>query len=362
MAKRLTIHRDNNPIYDIVINNSFEDMKDEFVRLNLQGRKICIISDSVVAPLYLDTVKNSLAEVSDCITEYVFEAGEKNKNLNIVKSLYEFLIINKFERRDILVALGGGVVGDLTGFTAATYLRGIDFIQVPTTLLAQVDSSIGGKTGVDFDSYKNMVGAFYMPRLVYINISTLNTLDERIFNSGFGEIIKHAYIKDSEYLDYIKNNTVNIMSRQPGCLEEIIYKSCVIKGNVVEKDPTEKGDRMLLNFGHTLGHAIEKLSGFALYHGECVVLGMICALYISKKRGSITDAEYESAIRLFKDFNYPMTVSGIKVNEVVDVSKNDKKMSAGKIRFVLLNAVGDAYIDYDVSEGEMLESLQEVVR
>lgn len=362
MAKRLTIHRDNNPIYDIVINNSFEDMKDEFVRLNLQGRKICIVSDSVVAPLYLDTVKNSLAEVSDCITEYVFEAGEKNKNLNIVKSLYEFLIINKFERRDILVALGGGVVGDLTGFTAATYLRGIDFIQVPTTLLAQVDSSIGGKTGVDFDSYKNMVGAFYMPRLVYINISTLNTLDERIFNSGFGEIIKHAYIKDSEYLDYIKNNTVNIMSRQPGCLEEIIYKSCVIKGNVVEKDPTEKGDRMLLNFGHTLGHAIEKLSGFALYHGECVVLGMICALYISKKRGSITDAEYESAIWLFKDFNYPMTVSGIKVNEVVDVSKNDKKMSAGKIRFVLLNAVGDAYIDYDVSEGEMLESLQEVVR
>lgn len=362
MAKRLTIHRDNNPIYDIVIKNSFEDMKDEFVRLNLQGRKICIVSDSVVAPLYLDTVKNSLAEVSDCITEYVFEAGEKNKNLNIVKSLYEFLILNKFERRDILVALGGGVVGDLTGFTAATYLRGIDFIQVPTTLLAQVDSSIGGKTGVDFDSYKNMVGAFYMPRLVYINISTLNTLDERIFNSGFGEIIKHAYIKDSEYLDYIKNNTVNIMSRQPGCLEEIIYKSCVIKGNVVEKDPTEKGDRMLLNFGHTLGHAIEKLSGFALYHGECVVLGMICALYISKKRGSITDAEYESSIRLFKDFNYPMTVSGIKVNEVVDVSKNDKKMSAGKIRFVLLNAVGDAYIDYDVSEGEMLESLQEVIR
>ena len=362
MAKRLTIHRDNNPIYDIVIKNSFEDMKDEFVRLNLQGRKICIVSDSVVAPLYLDTVKNSLAEVSDCITEYVFEAGEKNKNLNIVKSLYEFLILNKFERRDILVALGGGVVGDLTGFTAATYLRGIDFIQVPTTLLAQVDSSIGGQTGVDFDSYKNMVGAFYMPRLVYINISTLNTLDERIFNSGFGEIIKHAYIKDSEYLDYIKNNTVNIMSRQPGCLEEIIYKSCVIKGNVVEKDPTEKGDRMLLNFGHTLGHAIEKLSGFALYHGECVVLGMICALYISKKRGSITDAEYESAIRLFKDFNYPMTVSGIKVNEVVDVSKNDKKMSAGKIRFVLLNAVGDAYIDYDVSEGEMLESLQEVIR
>lgn len=362
MAKRLTIHRDNNPIYDIVIKNSFEDMKDEFVRLNLQGRKICIVSDSVVAPLYLDTVKNSLAEVSDCITEYVFEAGEKNKNLNIVKSLYEFLILNKFERRDILVALGGGVVGDLTGFTAATYLRGIDFIQVPTTLLAQVDSSIGGKTGVDFDSYKNMVGAFYMPRLVYINISTLNTLDERIFNSGFGEIIKHAYIKDSEYLDYIKNNTVNIMSRQPGCLEEIIYKSCVIKGNVVEKDPTEKGDRMLLNFGHTLGHAIEKLSGFTLYHGECVVLGMICALYISKKRGSITDAEYESAIRLFKYFNYPMTVSGIKLNEVVDVSKNDKKMSAGKIRFVLLNAVGDAYIDYDVSEDEMLESLQEVVK
>ena len=360
MAKRLTIHRDNNPIYDIVIKNSFEDMKDEFVRLNLQGRKICIVSDSVVAPLYLDTVKNSLAEVSDCITEYVFEAGEKNKNLNIVKSLYEFLILNKFERRDILVALGGGVVGDLTGFTAATYLRGIDFIQVPTTLLAQVDSSIGGKTGVDFDSYKNMVGAFYMPRLVYINISTLNTLDERIFNSGFGEIIKHAYIKDSEYLDYIKNNTVNIMSRQPGCLEEIIYKSCVIKGNVVEKDPTEKGERAILNFGHTIGHAIEKAKNFELLHGECVALGCVAAAYISWKRELISMEEYYEIRDMFVPFNLPITVDNIDPEEILQLIASDKKVEGDKIKFILLKKVGKAMIDTTVTKDEIMSGIQEI--
>ena len=362
MAKRLTIHRDNNPIYDIVIKNSFEDMKDEFVRLNLQGRKICIVSDSVVAPLYLDTVKNSLAEVSDCITEYVFEAGEKNKNLNIVKSLYEFLILNKFERRDILIALGGGVVGDLTGFTAATYLRGIDFIQVPTTLLAQVDSSIGGKTGVDFRAYKNMVGAFHQPKLVYMNMSTLLSLDTRLFNSGFGEIIKHGLIKDAAYYRWLQNNAAKIQAKDYDALEQMIAGSCNIKREVVELDPTEQGDRALLNFGHTLGHAIEKLMNFQLYHGECVVLGMIAALNISVTRGHITQAEYDDAIQMFKDYAFPTNVTGISIDDVIRVSKSDKKMEANQIKFILLKQIGNAYIDRTVTDDEMKRSLTDIIR
>lgn len=361
MSKKLTIHRDNIAIYDIIIENSFTKLASEINKLNLAGRKFCIVSDSTVAPLYMENVKTVLYEISDTITEFVFEAGEANKNLNVVKNLYENLILNKFERRDILVALGGGVVGDLTGFCAATYLRGIDFIQIPTTLLAQVDSSIGGKTGVDFDSYKNMVGAFHMPRLVYINTSTLNTLNERIFNSGFGEIIKHAYIKDRNYLDFIISNSDKISGRDAGCMEEIIFGSCKIKGAVVENDPTEKGERMLLNFGHTLGHAIEKLSNFSMYHGECVVLGMICALYISMKRNKISLNEYKNAINIFKSFNYPVTVEGMSIEDIIRVSKSDKKMNAGQIRFTLLNSIGNAYIDYNVTEEEMSESLKEIL-
>lgn len=207
-----------------------------------------------------------------------------------------------------------------------------------------------------------MVGAFHMPRLVYINTSTLNTLNERIFNSGFGEIIKHAYIKDKNYLDYIVSNRDKIINRDMDCMEEIIFISCKIKGAVVENDPTEKGERMLLNFGHTLGHAVEKLSNFSMYHGECVVLGMICALYISMKRGKITSVEYNDAINIFKSFNYPVTVSGMSMEEVVNISKSDKKMSAGKIRFTLLDSIGNAYIDYNVTDEEMTESLKEIIK
>lgn len=362
MAKRLTIHRDNKAIYDIIIEKDFTKLASELNSLDFSDKKLCIVSDSIVADLYLEQLKNELNKVSNTVIDFVFEAGEENKNLNVVKSLYEHLIINHFERRDVLVALGGGVVGDLTGFAAATYLRGIDFIQIPTTLLAQVDSSIGGKTGVDFDSYKNMVGAFHMPRLVYINTSTLNSLNDRIFNSGFGEILKHAYIKNRSYLDYIIENHDKILQRDSLCMEEIVFSSCKIKGQVVENDPTEKGERMLLNYGHTLGHAIEKLSNFSMYHGECVVLGMICAMYISMKRNYISPEEYNNTLKIFKSFNYPLKITGMTSEEIIKISKSDKKMSAGKIRFTLLKEVGNAYIDYAVTDEEMCESTKEVLK
>jgi 3-dehydroquinate synthase len=361
MSKCINVKYEGKPLYNIVIEQSFDKLAEEFDKLGITGRKLCIVSDSNVAPLYAKYVEDQLSKTGNKIFTYVFEAGEANKNLDTVEDVYEFLIKNHFDRKDMLVALGGGVVGDLTGFTAATYLRGISFIQVPTSLLAQVDSSIGGKTGVDFRAYKNMVGAFYQPKLVYMNISVLKSLSDRLFNSGFGEIIKHGLIKDAAYYEWLRDNISNIKSRNSDALEQMIYVSCNIKREVVEKDPKEKGDRALLNYGHTLGHAIEKLMNFKLYHGECVTLGMIAALRISVNRGDIDEKAYNDAIDMFKLYDFPLNVTGITAEDVVKVSKSDKKMDAGKIKFILLKEIGNAYIDYDVTDEEMLAALKDVI-
>ena len=361
MSELITVHYNEKPIYDIAIEKDFSKLAMKVSELGISGRKLCIVTDSNVGELYADEVKNELEKTGNAVFVYTFKAGEASKNLNTVEDVYEYLIINKFDRKDMIVALGGGVVGDLAGFTAATYLRGIDFIQVPTSLLAQVDSSIGGKTGVDFRAYKNMVGAFHQPRLVYMNLSVLGSLSERLFNSGFGEIIKHGFIRDKEYYTWLKENIQHIKSHDYDALENMIAISCNIKRRVVELDPTEKGDRALLNFGHTLGHAIEKLKNFELYHGECVVLGMVAALEISRIRQLISDAEYEDAINTFKAYNFPVTVDGISVEDVIKVSKNDKKMDAGKIKFILLDRIGNAYIDKTVTDDEMRAALSKVI-
>ena len=364
MSKSLTVNYHNKPIYEILIEQNWDLLGKKLTELKLTGKKFCIVSDSNVAPLYLEELKQYLSKNANptAICDFVFQAGEEYKTLDTVKELYKVLIEAHFERGDLLFALGGGVVGDLTGYTAATYLRGIAFIQLPTTLLAQVDSSIGGKTGVDFDSYKNMVGAFHMPRLVYMNVSTLNTLDQRIYLSGYGEIIKHALIKDADYLTLIEGYRDELMNRDLDILESVIYESCKIKGKVVNADPTEKGERMLLNFGHTLGHAIEKLCGFSLYHGECVILGMICALKISLDRGLIRSSTFDRVYDLIKCMGFTLNVSGINAEEVINVSRSDKKMKDGKIRFILVNRIGDAFVDYKVTDSEMLSSLCTVLK
>ena len=361
MSKLITVNYNQKPCYNIVIENDFSKLAENVTKLEISGRKLAVITDSNVGPLYADKVAQCLKETGNNIFVYTFEAGEKNKNLNTVQDVYEFLIKNKFDRKDMLVALGGGVVGDLTGFAAATYLRGIDFIQVPTSLLAQVDSSIGGKTGVDFRAYKNMVGAFHQPRLVYMNTSTLSSLNTRLFNSGFGEILKHGLIKDASYFQWLKDNIEKIAALDSGYLEEIIYISCEIKRKVVENDPTEKGERAQLNFGHTLGHAIEKQMNFELYHGECVVLGMIAALNICVERGTITKEEYDDIYNTFKAYNFPMTVDKTTIDEVIAASKNDKKMDGNKVKFILLKKVGEAYIDMTVDDNTMRRSLKNVV-
>lgn len=355
--KRITVNYNKKPCYEIVIRDTFDTLAAEVENLGFGDRKICIVSDSNVAPLYLETVKAELAKTASCVETYVFPAGEENKNLDVVKKLYEHLILTHFDRKDLLVALGGGVVGDLTGYTAATYLRGIDFVQIPTTVLSQVDSSIGGKTGVDFDAYKNMVGAFHQPRLVYMNLATLNSLPEEQLSSGMGEVLKHGLIKDASYYEWLITNMFEIMDRDMDILAEVIERSCNIKRMVVEKDPTEKGDRASLNFGHTLGHAIEKLMNFTMLHGECVALGSVAAAHISWKRGLLRDDEFFEIRDMNVGFGLPISMTDMNPEDVVAMTKSDKKMDKGQVKFILLKGIGKAYIDTTVTDEEMAEAV-----
>ena len=359
MCNALTVHLNDEPIYDIFFANDFNSLPELLAGQGIADRRVCIVTESNVAPLYLDEIRNQLDGKCIELISIVFEAGESQKNLDTVKMIYEKLILAKFDRKDLLVALGGGVTGDITGFTAATYLRGIDFIQIPTSLLAQVDSSIGGKTGVDFDSYKNMVGAFHMPKLVYINVSTLTTLSDEQFISGMGEIIKHGLIKDSEYFDWLIENHDKILARDMDVLMEMIRVSCNIKRVVVENDPTEKGDRALLNFGHTLGHAIERYLDLKLSHGACVGIGCCLASVISYNRGDITEDELHKIIHAFDMFGFPtLEDHPVDADAVIEYTKNDKKMVGGKIKFILLHTIGDAYINTDVVPDNMKKAFE----
>lgn len=359
MCNALTVHLNDEPIYDIFFANDFNSLPELLAGQGIADRRVCIVTESNVAPLYLDEIRTQLDGKCKELISIIFEAGESQKNLDTVKMIYEKLILAKFDRKDLLVALGGGVTGDITGFTAATYLRGIDFVQIPTSLLAQVDSSIGGKTGVDFDSYKNMVGAFHMPKLVYINVSTLTTLSDEQFISGMGEIIKHGLIKDSAYFDWLIENHDRILARDKDVLMEMIRVSCNIKRVVVENDPTEKGDRALLNFGHTLGHAIERYLDLKLSHGACVGIGCCLASVISYNRGDITEDELHKIIHAFDMFGFPtLEDHPVDADAVIEYTKNDKKMVGGKIKFILLHTIGDVYINTDVVPDDMKKAFE----
>ncbi len=360
MSQRLTINQNNKPIYDIVYEHDFEELANELAAFDIADKKLCVITDSKVKGLYADEVCSVLKDRCKMLVVYAFADGEQSKNLDTVKDIYAFLIENKFERNDMLLALGGGVVGDTTGFVAATYLRGVDFVQIPTTLLAQVDSSVGGKTGVDFDQYKNMVGAFYMPKLVYMNIAALKTLDDRQYYSGMAEVMKYGLIKNANFYEWIIDSMYEIHERDIETLEEMVLKSCTYKKIVVEKDPTEKGERAILNFGHTIGHAIEKYKNFELMHGECVALGSVAAAYISWQKGLLTKEEYYEIRDMFVPFNLPISIDKINPEEILALTASDKKMEGDRIKFILLKKVGKAVIDTSVTKDEIKAGIHEI--
>lgn len=352
--KLLPIQYNGVHCYNIELHTSFLGLPDAMKKLGMAGKRICIVADSNVADLYSEEVwhllkNNSFSEVY-C---FVFPAGEENKTLTVITDLYEFLIQHQFDRSDILLALGGGVTGDMTGYAAATYLRGIRFIQIPTSLLAMVDSSIGGKTGVDFKGYKNMVGAFYMPSLVYVNSSVLDSLEERQRASGMAEIIKHSLIRDNQYYTWLWEHADEVHRLQQQPVMEMIFRSQKIKKQVVENDPKEKGERAHLNFGHTIGHAIEKALNFSLLHGECVALGSVAAAYISFLRNNISRDDLFSIEKLFALYGLPTRFNDLDNNIIIDNCFHDKKKEGSVIRFVLLTNIGSCYTTTDVTREEM---------
>lgn len=354
----LDVKKDGVYSYTICLEPDFQGLKEALLPLQTEQKKLCIVTDETVGALYAEALKEVLESCCKEVSVFSFLAGEEHKTLDTVRSLYEHLILHHYDRKDLLVALGGGVVGDLTGFAAATYLRGIGFIQIPTTLLSQVDSSIGGKTGVDFDAYKNMVGAFHMPRLVYMNLGTLRSLPKRQFSAGMAEIIKHGLIQDAAYTKWLMENKSSIMEGDYQTLLSMIKRSCEIKRKVVEEDPTEQGIRAWLNFGHTVGHAVEKLKDFSLYHGECVAIGCVAALWLSAHRGMLEEEALHQTEKTLESFGLPTRVQGLSAKEILETTKLDKKMEAGRIKFVLLKRTGEAFVTKDVEDKELLLAIQ----
>ncbi len=362
MTETLYVKREGEFSYPIYFRQDFGDLYSVMKDAGYENRHICIVTDDNVAPLYLESVKESLSLLTEKLSFFVMEAGEENKNLQTVSKVYRHLIETGMDRKGVLVALGGGVVGDLTGFSAATYLRGVDFVQIPTTLLSQVDSSVGGKTGVDMDQYKNMVGAFHQPQLVYMNFKTLETLPEEEFVCGMGEVIKTGLICDASFFRTTVESYDKIQAFDEKLLPETVRRCCEIKAGIVERDPREQGERALLNLGHTVGHAVEKLMNFKLHHGQCVGVGLVAAAEISLQRGLLSQEEKEEILHGCQVCGLPLFVHGLKAEDVLAATRKDKKMDQGRVRFVLMKGIGSTYVDHSLSEAELLSGIQEILR
>ena len=333
-----TVHVETGIPYDIFIERGILDSCGKYVKQLSGAKRVTIISDSNVAALYKWRVINSLSQEGFEVATHVFPAGEESKNLNTIAEMYNTLANFGMTRKDIIVALGGGVTGDMAGFAAATYLRGIDFIQIPTSLLAQVDSSVGGKTGVDIAQGKNLVGAFHQPKAVLIDPDTLDTLPDLYVCDGMAEVIKYGCIKDEAFFEKLE---------QEDALEHIedVIEVCVsIKRDVVSRDEREAGERMLLNFGHTLGHSIEKLYDFkGISHGMAVAIGMVLISRAGESQGITQSGTTDRIIALCEKYGLP-TSDKASFAEMADAAHSDKKTAGSEINLVLLKTIGDSFI------------------
>ncbi len=307
------------------------------------GRRCAVISDRNVAPIYSPAVLQSLRAAGFEPHLIVVPAGETAKCLKNVQACYDQLAAHRLERQSFIVALGGGVVGDLAGFVAATYLRGVAFVQVPTTLLAQVDSSVGGKVGVNLPAGKNLVGAFHQPRLVLCDLNTFRTLPEREFRAGLAEVIKYGIIYDAPFFARLERDLAKLLRRETRCLGEVVARCCEIKAGVVGQDETESGQRAILNFGHTVGHALEAISRYGQYlHGEAIAIGQVAAARLSAAQLGLPAADVERIRRLFHQCGLPTSVrlTPAQRTKLLAAMRLDKKVSAGEIKFVLAERLG----------------------
>ena len=320
--------------------------------------RVAIVTNDVVAPLYLDAFVQSLEAAGLYCATVVLPDGEAHKNWETLNAIYDGLLAAHCDRSVTLIALGGGVIGDMTGFAAATYQRGVDFIQVPTTLLSQVDSSVGGKTAVNHPRGKNMIGAFHQPRLVIADTDTLSTLPDRELKAGVAEVIKYGLIRDPEFFDWLEANIEAVLRRDPDVLAETIERSCANKARIVAEDETERGVRALLNLGHTFGHAIEAGMGYGVWlHGEAVAAGMAMAATLSMRLGWMPEDQCRRGIALIARAGLPVCGPALGASRYLALMAHDKKVEAGRLRLVLLRAIGDAEIFSDVPVGDIAAAI-----
>lgn len=320
----------------------------QFLAPHIQGRQICIVTNETIAPLYLSSLQDMLTGYQ--LDTVVLPDGEAHKNLETLNLIFDGLLRARHNRTTTLIALGGGVVGDMTGFAAACYQRGVDFIQVPTTLLSMVDSSVGGKTGVNHALGKNMIGAFYQPRCVIADTALLETLPPRELSAGIAEVIKYGLIADYAFFEWLEANMPALMARDKRALAYAVERSCQIKADVVAQDEREGGIRAILNLGHTFGHAIETAQGYGNWlHGEAVAAGMVMAADLSWRRGAISQADLERTIALLKQAKLPVKAPADMTSETfLTLMGVDKKVLDGRLRLVLLESMGKAVITSDV--------------
>lgn len=328
-------------------------LKDKkIITTHIKTKTVCIVSNTTISELYLKNLKTLLQEYQ--IIEAIIDDGEEFKNYDSLNYIYSRLLENQCNRDTTILALGGGVVGDIAGYAAATFLRGIPFIQIPTTLLAQVDSSVGGKTGINHSLGKNMIGAFYQPQSVVIDLNVLKTLDKRQISAGLAEVIKYGLIWDKNFFEYLEKNIDNLKNLDVEYLENVIFRSCEIKAKVVSKDEKESGIRAILNLGHTFGHAIENCLGYGEWlHGEAVGCGMVLAAKMSLAHGWLSEDEFDQVKNLIDKANLPVEKPNIPYQDFINAMKLDKKNKNKEIYLVLQQGIGKAIVTNDYSSNEL---------
>jgi len=330
----------------------------DLIRRHVRGNQVMVVTNETIAPLYLDAVTRGLAD-PQCDT-LILPDGEQHKTLATLERIFDALMAHRHSRTTTLVALGGGVIGDMVGFAAACYQRGVDFIQVPTTLLAQVDSSVGGKTAVNHPRGKNMIGAFHQPRAVVIDTAVLDTLPEREFAAGMAEVIKYGLIRDPAFFQWLLDNQAALAARDPAPVAEAILRSCRNKAEVVAADETEQGNRALLNLGHTFGHAMETFTGYRDWlHGEAVSAGMVMAARMSLELGWLNQADLDRVSDSLAAWKLPVTApQGMARADFSELMALDKKVQNGRLRLVLLNQIGDALVTGEYDPNALTRTLE----
>jgi len=355
--KRLTVDLGQRS-YDILIGVGILEQIGSFLGKISKGMRAIIITNSAIDKLYGDKPRQSIVQAGFQVETIQIPDGEEHKSLSSVSKVYDCLMRFNCDRNTILVALGGGVIGDLTGFIAATYMRGVPFVQIPTTLLAQVDSSVGGKTAVNHPLGKNIIGAFYQPKFVLIDLETLSTLPSDEFRAGLAEVVKYGIIADPELFGYLEENAEKILKLDFECLIKIVETSCATKVQIVETDERENRRRMILNFGHTFGHAVEALTQYVKYkHGEAVSIGMVFASRLAYEMDKCPSAIGERIEKLLSKLNLPIKSPKLNPDSIIESMYHDKKTTAKKIKFILLKKIGEVEIIDEIPEATLKKTI-----